>query len=62
MKLAERIQRWWNPAQWRDNHPDEDENGRRRLRGEAAASRSAAEARRKMYRDRASPRTDDGEW
>jgi hypothetical protein len=23
MKLVERFRRWWNPAQWRDDHPGE---------------------------------------
>jgi hypothetical protein len=22
MTLSERIKRWWNPAQWRDDHPE----------------------------------------
>jgi hypothetical protein len=22
MQLADRIRRWWNPAQWRDDHPE----------------------------------------
>jgi len=25
MKLVERFRRWWNPAQWRDDHPGEDD-------------------------------------
>jgi hypothetical protein len=24
MKLVELFRRWWNPAQWRDDHPGED--------------------------------------
>jgi hypothetical protein len=23
MQLRDRIRRWWKPAQWRDNHPEE---------------------------------------
>jgi hypothetical protein len=23
MRLTDRIRRWWNPAQWRDEHPEE---------------------------------------
>ena len=23
MRLADRIRRWWKPAQWRDEHPEE---------------------------------------
>jgi hypothetical protein len=23
MKLKERFQRWWSPAKWRDEHPEE---------------------------------------
>lgn len=23
MRLADRIRRWWNPAQWHDEHPEE---------------------------------------
>lgn len=25
MKFVERFRRWWNPAQWRDDHPGEDD-------------------------------------
>jgi hypothetical protein len=25
MKLVARFRRWWNPAQWRDDHPGEDD-------------------------------------
>ena len=27
MSLAGRIRRWWNPAEWRDEHPQETEGG-----------------------------------
>jgi hypothetical protein len=23
MRLADRIRRWWKPAKWRDEHPEE---------------------------------------
>jgi hypothetical protein len=23
VKLSERFQRWWSPAKWRDEHPEE---------------------------------------
>ena len=23
MKLSDRIRRWWSPAKWRDEHPDD---------------------------------------
>jgi len=25
VKLSDRIKRWWAPAQWRDEHPEESE-------------------------------------
>jgi len=25
MKLSDRIKRWWAPAKWRDEHPEESE-------------------------------------
>ena len=30
MNLSDRIKRWWNPAQWRDDHPLSDEERARR--------------------------------
>ena len=30
MKLSERIKRWWNPAQWQDDHPLTDEEREQR--------------------------------
>ena len=27
MKLGDRIKRWWNPAQWKDEHPEVTEGG-----------------------------------
>ena len=27
MKLSERIERWWKPAEWKDEHPVETEGG-----------------------------------
>lgn len=23
MRVADRVRRWWNPAEWRDDHPAE---------------------------------------
>jgi hypothetical protein len=25
MNLSDRIKRWWSPAEWRDEHPEESE-------------------------------------
>lgn len=25
MKLSDRLRRWWSPAKWRDEHPEESE-------------------------------------
>ena len=25
MRLADRVRRWWKPAQWRDEHPEEND-------------------------------------
>jgi hypothetical protein len=25
MKVVDRFRRWWNPAQWKDDHPGEDD-------------------------------------
>jgi hypothetical protein len=27
MRLSDRIKRWWNPAEWRDEHPVVTEGG-----------------------------------
>ena len=27
MRLSDRIRRWWNPAQWKDEHPRATEGG-----------------------------------
>ena len=27
MNLSDRIKRWWNPAKWRDEHPEVTEGG-----------------------------------
>ena len=27
MKLSDRIKRWWNPADWKDEHPEVTEGG-----------------------------------
>ena len=34
MRLADRIRRWWKPAQWRDEHPEESEGEDRTLSDE----------------------------
>jgi hypothetical protein len=31
MTLRDRIRRWWNPAQWRDDHPLEAQGNRSKL-------------------------------
>ena len=27
MKFSDRIKRWWNPAKWKDEHPEVTEGG-----------------------------------
>jgi hypothetical protein len=27
MRLSDRIRRWWNPGQWRDDHPEGPSDG-----------------------------------
>jgi hypothetical protein len=44
MKLRDRLKRWRNPAQWRDDHPLTDEE-----RAQAAALGSADEAVRPQH-------------
>jgi hypothetical protein len=40
MRLGDRIRRWWKPAQWRDDHPEEsDGDGRPLDASERSASR-----------------------
>jgi hypothetical protein len=40
MRLADRIRRWWKPAQWRDEHPDENDGEGHPL---SASDRGAAQ-------------------
>jgi hypothetical protein len=45
MRLADRIRRWWKPAQWRDEHPEESEGEDRTLSEEQRLGNNAAQQR-----------------
>lgn len=44
MRLADRIRRWWHPAEWRDEHPQVSD-------GETLSKEQRAELHQMQYRD-----------
>ena len=57
MGLSERIKRWWNPAQWRDDHPEISEGegfalGHEQQRRQTVAKPSALKGRGMTSADR----------